>query len=76
MIEIDGQGIRAGDLEEIICDICHNAPLAYYCPACDYKVCGDCLLKGFKRLRRGGLRCRRCGHSDSNLETFIGPEHA
>ena len=43
MIEIDAQGLTAREFEEILCDRCHNAPLTYYCPACDYKVCGDCI---------------------------------
>ena len=74
MIEIDAQGLTAGEFEEILCDICHNSPFAYYCPACDYKACSDCLHKAFKRLRSGSLRCRRCGHSDTQLTTFIGPD--
>ena len=74
MIEIDAQGLSAGEFEEILCDCCHNAPFAYYCPACDYKACGDCVPKAFRRLRSGLLRCKRCGHADSKLSTFIGPD--
>ncbi len=73
-IDIDGQGLSAAEFEEILCDICLNAPFAYFCPACDYKACSDCVHKAFKRLRSGSLRCKRCGHTDSKLSTFIGPE--
>ena len=74
MVDIDAQGLTAGEFEEIICDVCGNSPFAYFCPACDYKACGDCLTKAFKRLGSGGLRCRRCAHTDSSLNTFIGPD--
>ena len=74
MIEIDAQGLSASEFEEILCDRCNNAPLAYYCPACDYKVCSDCIHKTFRRLRNGSLKCKRCGHLDSVLSTYIGPD--
>jgi len=73
-IGIDGQGITAGELSEILCDRCGNAPLSYYCPACDYKVCSDCLHHVFKRKKQE-LICKRCGHVDSKLDTFVGPEN-
>ncbi len=74
MIEIDAQGLKAGEFAEILCDRCGNAPLAYYCPACDYKVCGDCVSRAFRKSRDGSLVCKRCGHTDRNLDTFIGPD--
>jgi hypothetical protein len=73
-IEIDAQGITVSEFEEILCDKCHNAPLTYYCPACDYKVCGDCLLKAFKKMRDGRLKCRRCGNVDAMLGTLMGTD--
>ncbi|MFC1474465.1 hypothetical protein ACFLQK_00335 [bacterium] len=72
-IEIDAQGLTAGEFEEILCDRCHNAPLTYYCPACDFKVCGDCIHRSFKR-KRNALECRNCGHVDKKLDTFVGPD--
>ncbi len=71
MPEIDGQGITVAEMEAILCDRCHNAPLSYYCPACDYKVCSDCLPKSFRKLP-AALQCKRCGHIDKSLETLIG----
>ncbi len=73
MIEIDTQGMTAGELDEILCEVCNNAPLAYYCPACDFKVCTDCLPAAFKKQKHGGaLVCKRCGHVDRKLDTFVG----
>lgn len=72
MIEIDAQGMTAGEYEEILCEVCNNAPLAYYCPACDYKVCSDCLQSAFKEKKGGELVCKRCGHVDKKLDTFVG----
>lgn len=74
MIEIDAQGLTAGEFEEILCDRCRNAPLAYYCPACDFKVCGDCIHKVFRKFRGGAMKCKRCGHTDTDLTTFIGSD--
>ena len=74
MIEIDAQGLSAREFSEILCDCCGNAPFAYYCPACDYKVCGDCVHRSFRKLRGGALRCKQCGHVDRSLETYIGPD--
>jgi hypothetical protein len=74
MIEIDAQGLTAVEFEEILCDVCRNSPFSYYCPACDFKACSDCMHKAFRRLRSGSLRCKRCGHADTQLYTFIGPD--
>lgn len=73
IIEIDAQGLTAAEFEEILCDNCLNAPLAYYCPACDFKSCSDCLQKTFKK-KKNSLECKNCGHVDSKLDTFVGPD--
>lgn len=70
MLEIDGQGLTAEEMASILCDKCKNAPLTYYCPACDYKVCSDCMHKAFRK-RRGAIVCKRCGHVDRKMETFV-----
>lgn len=73
MVRIDGQKLTVEEFEDILCDQCHNAPLAYYCPACDFKVCGDCIPLAFLR-RKKHLTCKRCGHVDKKLATFVSPE--
>jgi hypothetical protein len=37
-------------------------------------VCGDCVRRAFRKRRDGSLVCKRCGHTDRNLDTFIGPD--
>jgi hypothetical protein len=73
LINIDAQGLTVREFEELLCDRCHNAPLTYFCPACDFKVCSDCLPYAFIR-RRKALECKRCGHTDKKLDTFVGPD--
>ncbi|MEW5944805.1 MAG: B-box zinc finger protein [bacterium] len=65
-------GLTAGEFEDILCDACRDVPLTYYCPACDFKVCVDCLEKHFRRRRSGALECRKCGNVDRKLSTFVG----
>lgn len=72
MIDIDPQGMTAGEYEELICDVCNNSPLHYYCPACDYKACSDCLHDAFRVMKDGTIICKRCGHIDKKLDTFVG----
>ena len=71
-MDVDAQGIKVEEFEDLICDRCHNAPLAYYCPMCDFRACLDCLRKSFKRQRNGSLVCKNCGHADTVLSTFVG----
>jgi len=70
--DIDAQGIKVDEFEDLICDRCKNAPLTYYCPMCDYRVCLDCLHKSFRRMRNGALVCKKCGNVDTRLDTFVG----
>ena len=71
-MDIDTQGINVGDFEDLLCTRCGNAPLTYYCPVCDFKVCLDCLPASFRRHASGALECRRCGNVDKLLATYIG----
>ena len=73
-MENDTQGIPVGDFEDLLCDRCGNSPLTYYCPLCDFRVCSDCIHKAFRKQRSGALVCRRCGHEDNKLETFVNPD--
>ena len=71
-MEIDAQGLTVVEFEDLLCDHCHNSPLAYYCPVCDFKVCLDCLPKRFRRKQNGSLLCKQCGNIDTVLSTFVG----
>jgi len=72
-VEIDAQGINVCDFEDLLCHKCRNAPLIYYCPVCDFKVCTDCLHKCFTRLHNGALECHNCANVDKKLTTYVGP---
>ena len=71
-MDMDTQGINVCDFEDLLCHKCHNAPLTYYCPVCDFKACLDCLPKCFKRHPGGALECRQCGQVDKQLTTYVG----
>lgn len=75
-MDIDAQKINVCDFEDLLCHKCGNAPLIYYCPACDFKVCSDCLPKCFRRLPNGALECRNCAHIDKKLTTFVDAKKA
>lgn len=69
---MENTGLTVEEFEDILCEVCLNNPITYYCPICDYKLCFDCLPKGTKKLRNGALRCRRCGNVDKTLRTYVG----
>lgn len=68
---MENTGLTVEEFEDIVCERCKNNPIAYFCPACDYKLCSDCLPRG-TRKQPGGLECRRCGSVDKKLTTFVG----
>jgi hypothetical protein len=71
-MEVDTQGLTAEEFEDILCHSCGNAPLSYYCPACEFQVCSDCLRRHFHRHINGALECKACGHVDKVLSTWVG----